>query len=228
MGHPLTANRETGGDGGRGLLLGITGSSGSGQSTASRALGERGFEVLSLDEAGHRLLEREYLRKAVAEGIGDPSLAHLDAGSMRAALRVKAFDCRDVMAVLERVLHPRMSRWMSFCGCIIKARGGRAVFEGALFLELGGAEVVDSVIVMASEARDCVARIMARDGLDERGAVRRLSLQMPLTERLEKADWVILNSAGTSEASVGLQALAIAECSGVRTDPTRRNDGSQD
>ncbi|NLP05939.1 dephospho-CoA kinase, partial [Candidatus Fermentibacteria bacterium] len=183
--------------------------------TAARALEACGFEILSLDDAGHRLLERDHIRRAIADGMGDPSLALLDGGSMRAALRRSAFDTPEVMAIVERVLHPRMSRWMSLCGHIIRARRGKAVIEGALFFELGGAGIVDGVIVMASDERDSIARIMARDGLDERSAARRLSLQMPLTERLEKADWVILNSAGTSEASVGLQALAIAACSGL-------------
>lgn len=226
MEHALTAAlspREGGG-----ILLGLTGSSGSGQSTVSKILAKSGFEIFSLDEAGHRLLEKGHVKRAVAALTGDPSLAFLDGSSIRKILRRKAFDSPDTMAAIESALHPRMSRWMSLCSHIIMQCNGKAVFEGALFFELGGAAVVGSVIVMASEERDCIARIMARDGLDEHRAARRLAMQMPLTERLEKADWVILNSAGTSEASLGIQALAIVDCLSRAEKNTRRNDGSQD
>jgi dephospho-CoA kinase len=70
-----------------------------------------------------------------------------------------------------------------------------------------GAYALDGVVVVWVAEDEQLARLMARDGLDEAAARRRLASQRPLREKVVQADWVIDNSGTREETRRQVEAL---------------------
>ena len=68
-------------------------------------------------------------------------------------------------------------------------------------MEVGLADVLRPLVVVTAPEDELVRRAVARDGLPEAAARARLRAQLPLEEKVEKADFVIENT-GSLDALV--------------------------
>ncbi len=191
------------------MLVGVTGTAGCGQSSAAAAFGSLGAEICSLDAVGHELLSRRYIASALAVSLGRPELRTMPGEGIRAALRGEAFADPELMHGLCAVLHPRMRRWARLSASSLRSRKGIFVLEGALLIEMGIAGLADSLVVVAADRETCISRMVERDRIDRLTALKRLDMQLPLTEKLMRADWVVWNGGGTPLAAVQLQVTGI-------------------
>lgn len=193
------------------FLIGLTGPCGAGQTSAARILARdpRVRGVCSLDEVGHRLMEKGRVRARIGERLGIDGLPSMSAREARRLLGSIVFVDDDAREGLEAVLHPLMKGWAARAAGILSAEEGLFVLEGALLIEMGLDRLADALVVVACEREECIARAVARDGLDTASAERRLDSQMPLTEKLRKADWVIDNGSGSPPDSLPGQISVI-------------------
>jgi dephospho-CoA kinase len=67
------------------------------------------------------------------------------------------------------------------------------VYEAPLLVETGAHRALSALIVVAAAEALQLARTMARDGLDEAAASARLAAQLPLSAKVEAADYVVAN-----------------------------------
>jgi dephospho-CoA kinase len=67
------------------------------------------------------------------------------------------------------------------------------VYEAPLLVEVGAHEGLAALIVVAADVHTQLQRVQTRDGLDEAQARERISAQLPLSRKLELADYVIWN-----------------------------------
>jgi dephospho-CoA kinase len=138
--------------------------------------------------------------RALAETFG-PDILHSDGTLDRARLAQRAFANADTLAQLNRIMHPPILRLL------------RAQIEGArrdlppdtviavevpLLFETGIEDWFDRVLVVSASEPTQLARLRARNGLEEAEARRRIAAQWPLAEKERRADWVIHND-GTRE-----------------------------
>ncbi len=185
----------TGGSGCRTLLVGITGNSGSGQTTAAGAVADMCSGVCSLDEVGHRMLRRSYVATDLAMKLCAPELRRLRGDGLRRWLAGRAFEDPRVMQALRSTVHPRMVRWARASAALLRERcGGVYVLEGALLFELGLDRIMDSVLVVSDTKERCLGRAAARSGTDPSRAARVWEHQMDIAEKARLADAVIENS----------------------------------
>lgn len=176
------------------LLIGITGNSGCGQTEAagfSRNSGVSG--VCSLDEIGHRLLERSYVQTALAMALYQPDLKYIPAVELRASLSHIAFKDPNTLMEINRIIHPRMKRWASISASALRASGGIWVLEGALLCELGINHLLDVLIVIRDTKERAVARAAVRDNTSVEIVHARWRNQMALEAKIELSDFVIDN-----------------------------------
>jgi dephospho-CoA kinase len=75
---------------------------------------------------------------------------------------------------------------------------GIAVVEAAILVETGSFHEYEKLIVAVCGNEQQIERAMARDGLTREEVVDRLSRQMPLSEKIRYADYVI-DTSGTKE-----------------------------
>jgi len=189
-------------------IIGLTGGIASGKSAVAEALRARGVAIVDADLIARQVVEP-----------GQPALADLVArfGSQiltadgkldRKALGDKVFADPGARAELNRITHPRIAAASQAAIARFVQQGAPVVFyEAALLVENKSHEWLDAVIVVAAPPEVQLARIMARDNLDEAAARARIASQLPLEEKLKVATWVIDNSGDRAALAQQIDAL---------------------
>ena len=177
------------------LVVGLTGSIGTGKSEAARQLEALGASIISADEVGHEAYtpNTEAWEQVVA-AFGDVILQE-DGEIDRRKLGALVFSDAGQLAKLNQIMHPRMARMVAEKIEVLRSQGvGVVVVEAALLFEAGWDSLVEEVWVTDSPDQTVIERLKKRNGLSEVEARKRISSQMDRAERLEKADIVIDNS----------------------------------
>lgn len=157
-------------------LIGITGPSGAGKTTALSALESLGAEVVDADRVYHRLLAEDgELRKALVSAFGKGILGP-DGRVDRRALSQAVYP--DRLRELEGLTHPAILRRIAQLRRDAQAQGRTALaVDASGLIESGLAGECDVVIAVLAPVEVRVARIMARDGIEEGYARRRIEAQ---------------------------------------------------
>ena len=178
----------------RRCFIGITGNSGCGQSTAASFVAEQCAGVCSLDTIGHRLLNKRYVQKDLADGFSNSSMQAMNESEIRSELRSIVFDDPQKMVILNSILHPRMVRWASITAELMKNAKGIKILEGALIYELEIDRYLDYMIVIEDTAERSAERIAARDDIPAEYALKRWNRQFPIDDKVGRADYVVHNT----------------------------------
>ena len=196
------------------MLIGLTGSMGSGKSTVAARLKALGAHILDADAFARELTERgSHGLRAIAEAFGAEVLQE-DGSLNRKRLAALVFSDGEKLKTLNALLHPLiLSAMHARADEIVKLDAHAAVvFDMPLLIETGEHARVDRVWVVAADEETRVNRIMARDGCTGFEALRRIKAQMPQEEKLRFADAVIDNSDGIETLYARVDALYAMEC----------------
>ena len=177
------------------LVIGLTGSIGTGKSEAARQMETLGATLISADQVGHEAYtpNTEAWEKVVA-AFGDSILGE-DGEIDRRKLGAIVFSDAEQLTKLNEIMHPRMARMVADKIEILRTQGVEVVVvEAALLFEAGWDSLVEEVWVTDSPEQMVIERLKNRNGLSEEEARKRISSQMDRAERLAKADCVIDNS----------------------------------
>jgi dephospho-CoA kinase len=175
-------------------LFGLTGGIASGKSTVAARFRELGLPVLDADQLS---------RQAVAPGTSGLSeiVKHFGEGVLRedgtldrAKLGAIVFSDEEKRRTLNRILHPRIAaRTMDAAQGLMERGETLGCYEASLIVENGLQDRFRPLVVVAASDEAQVARVMARDGLGEAEARARIAAQMPVSEKVKAADYVIHN-----------------------------------
>lgn len=190
--------RDRAGEGERGyraqmILVGLTGGIGSGKSTVSAMLAERGAVVVDADQVVRDVQQPgSPVLAALAERFGDGIIA--DDGSLdRAALAAIAFGDPDVLKELNAIVHPAVGAEMNRQVMAQLATDRVVVMDIPLLTENPRKELQGKIVVdVPVEVQ--VERLVAYRGFDEADARARIHRQATRDQRLEAADFVVDNS----------------------------------
>ena len=177
------------------LVIGLTGSIGTGKSEAARQLEMLGASIISADQVGHEAYtpNTEAWEQVVA-AFGDDILQG-DKEIDRRKLGAIVFSDSSQLDKLNAIMHPRMARMVSDKIEVLRGQGVKVVVvEAALLFEAGWDTLVEEVWVTDSSEDIVVGRLEERNGLSEEEAKKRINSQMDRAERIERSDFVIDNS----------------------------------
>jgi dephospho-CoA kinase len=112
----------------------------------------------------------------------------------RALLRAIVFHSPEKRRTLETILHPRIRQHWS--GKAEKYRSSPELFfaDIPLLYETGGEILCDAVVTVACSGEIQLQRLMARTGMDEESVSEIVKAQMPLEEKMRRADHVVWNN----------------------------------
>lgn len=186
------------------MILGLTGGMGGGKSTASRFFEEAGFRRIDSD----RIVREELLTDpAVIAKIAArfPDVVNAQHEIQRPELARHVFSNDADRVWLEELLHPLVyERWRTLLASDPKSRW---VIEAPLLFEQGLENWFDFTVCVSTSSANQLARLIER-GIPQSLAGQRISKQLPLALKLEKADFVLSND-GTLE-SLRLQVNHLA------------------
>ena len=180
------------------LLVGLTGGLGSGKSTVSEMLAERGAVVLDADafardavRAGTAGFDRVVARFG-ADVVG--SDGELD----RAGIASIVFSDEPALRDLEAIVHPEVRRMIEE-GVSANAGTDRVVvLVNPLLIEMGTHRDCDVVVVVSTSPQTQLERVVSR-GMDPGDAAARMANQLSMDERARHADVLLDNDGGLAE-----------------------------
>jgi dephospho-CoA kinase len=179
------------------IALGLTGVLGSGKSTVARLLKERGLDVIDLDGLAKDSLNWKETQDDIRATFGDEYV--VDGIVDIVKLRGAAFNQADALRKLETIVHPRVRGEVKKRIEALREHGARAaVFDHPLLFETGFDKKVDKVVVVVADMEKIRSRLKKR-GMQADDVERRLSYQIPLSQKAANADYVINNNGTESE-----------------------------
>jgi dephospho-CoA kinase len=200
-------------------LVGITGGIGTGKSTVSKLLQERGWVVYSSDATAKDIMAtdatvRSELAIAFGEhiltpnGVNAPLLASLVFGPLPEHERN--------LDTLNGIVHPRVLD-VHMKAIEAEAQKGTPVvaIESALIYEIDLEDGFDYIVVVDAPVETCIDRVTQRSGITPEEVQRRIDNQMPMEQKRGLADFVIDNSStpevlaqATSTIAMIIEAIA--------------------
>lgn len=173
----------------------ITGGIACGKSSAGEMLRESGGRIIDADEVCHELLYKNgpligRIVSAFGEGVLNRS-----GGIDRRILGRIVFSDDEKRRKLNALVHPEARRVINARLKMPVARANIAAAIVPLAYEAGWDRGWDAVICVAAPLPAQIARLKKK-GFSEKDARKRIAAQMPLTEKMNRADYVIFN-AGT-------------------------------
>lgn len=170
--------------------IGITGGIATGKTLVGNTLEEIKVPVISADEIVHELLEEKFYQDRIKEIFGEEVF---DNGILnRKKLAKIIFSNREDREKLNALLHPPVLQEIKRRLELIDFYDIVAV-EIPLLFEVGVEDWFDEVWVVYAPLEMQIERIVSRDKVTEEEALLRIKSQMPMEEKIKKADFIIYN-----------------------------------
>lgn len=124
----------------------------------------------------------------------------------RKKLAAIVFDDPQARRDLEQIIHPEVrlaiDEWFASLGPV-----PFAIADIPLLYEAGRAHQFDAVIVTTCDSATQIKRVMARDGVSEAQARRRVAAQLSSEEKAGRADFVIRTDGSVDDTSAQVRAV---------------------
>jgi len=177
------------------IVIGLTGGIGSGKSTVAQMLAERGAVLIDADEVAREVVAAGRPAHAkVVERFGEKAVSQ-DGSIDRGRLAAAVFNDPAALADLESIVHPEVR---SEIGARIDAESGGdhvIVVDIPLLVEKGAPDSyrLTGVLVVDAPADIALERLVNLRSMDRSDAEARIANQATRSERIARADFVIMN-----------------------------------
>lgn len=178
------------------IVIGVTGSFGSGKSTVAGMLRSYGARVLDADKIARQCIRRgsnAYKRIAAVFGEGIFSRGReID----RRKLAAVVFSDKALLKKLTCIVHPQVIAIIK--KAVRHSRGKAVVVDAPLLIEAGLHRIVDKLVVVKISRARQLKRIEKKLALSRRRILERIQAQLPFSRKAALADFIIDNN-GTKE-----------------------------
>ncbi|KAJ6658239.1 hypothetical protein lerEdw1_001506 [Lerista edwardsae] len=169
-------------------IIGLTGISGSGKSSIGQHLARLGAFYLDMDVLGHNIyLPGGLVYDQVVEAFGS-DIVNEDGTINRQVLGAKVFGDQEQLKRLTGIMWPAMAQ-LAREKMEEAAAQGKAVcvLDAAVLLEAGWGDMVHEIWTAVIPEGEAIKRIVARDGVSEEAARKRLQSQMSNSQRVKQS-----------------------------------------
>ena len=178
------------------LLVGLTGGMGTGKTLAASFFKELGAFVLDADLICRKLVEPEQPAWREISDIFGKEVFTASGKLDRKRLANIIFKNPQKKEILESILHPKIFEIEELKYEAIRKEHPNAVVivDAALLIESGNYKKMDKVIVVNSDEKNRIDRIIARTQMSQDEVITRINNQMPSEEKIRYADFILENS----------------------------------
>lgn len=175
-------------------ILGLTGGIATGKSTVAKMIRKMRIPVICTDEIAHELTKKnspvlkEILKKF------SPLVFNADKSLNRPALAKIVFSNPKQQKILEKILHPRIKKEvlreiqkMHTANCPL------ITIDVPLLFEAGWDKMCDFTLCVTAPQKLQIERLKKYRKMTRKEALARIKAQMPLKEKVKRADFVIEN-----------------------------------
>jgi len=204
------------------LRVGLTGSLGSGKSTAAKLFAARGAHLLNADDLGRELMQPgQPVYDAIVERFGQSILLpdrKLDRGAIARIVFSDPAALRDLNAIVHPATIARQSELVDSLSATDPH--GIAIIESALIFETehggGWRDRFDRILLLTAPEADRIARFIQRANPNptpaerathEAEARRRLAQQLPEDQKAKLADAILTNDGNLANLEAQINQL---------------------
>lgn len=185
-------------------IIGITGNIATGKSLVRKMLEHKGAYTIDADGLAHQVMApKAPAFRPVVEWFGRWIIGQ-DGRIDRTRLGTVTFSHPVALRTLEKITHPIIGKAIDTL--IARSEHKIIVVEAIKLLESDLAEKIDAVWVVDAEPKMQLVRLMQKRGLTQDEAVRRIRVQNPQSEKIEKANVVITNNGDVNATWAQVQA----------------------
>ena len=175
----------------------LTGGIATGKTTFGKFLQERcpGAVVFDCDKVVSRLLNDRQIQAKIVSALGASVIDHISGDLSRNALREEVFSNQSSREALERILHPltREECLESQSETATSGQSSMFIADVPLLFESGFDFGYESSLLVATTRETQFERLKSRNGYDDVLVEAMLNAQLPISERVERADVVFWN-----------------------------------
>jgi len=174
------------------VILGITGTFGSGKSTVANIFKSLGAELIDADKIAHRVIRpgSEIYNKII--NAFSRSILKKNKSIDRKKIAKLVFKDKKLLQKLNRIIHPEVIKIIK--NQICASTKDVIVLDTPLLIEAGLERMVDKLIVVSIHKKKQIERALKKASLSEADILRRIKAQIPLKNKIRLADFVIDNS----------------------------------
>ena len=176
------------------MIIGITGSIGTGKSTVSNYLISKGYSVVDADKiskGAYNIGSNGY--KAILEVFGEEIL-NSNGEVDRKKIKKIVFDNSNMLQRLNMAIHPIIINEIEKDIEILLESQNVVFLDAPLLIETELHKKVNKIIVVICDKNEQINRIIKRDKITADMAISIINSQMSIDEKLKFADYVVYNN----------------------------------
>ena len=171
------------------LIIGLTGQSGAGKSTASFVFENEGFYVINADRVSRMVTMRKDVLDTLKKTFGN---VLLESGMLdRRALAKIVFSDKEKLQLLNSILFPIITSEIQ--NIIDEIDCKYILLDAPQLFESGADKQCHKIVSVIAPKEKLIERAMERDGISHEDAEKRLNSQFPEDFFKEKSDYIITN-----------------------------------
>ncbi|MCF2626131.1 dephospho-CoA kinase [Fusobacterium perfoetens] len=178
------------------MIIGLTGGIASGKSTVSKIFRELGAEIIDADIKAKEISEREDVVKEIGNIFGK-EVINSEGKIDRLKIKEIVFNNKEKLKKLNDLIHPKVMEEFKKIK-ENKSKNDIIIFDVPLLFESGMDKMCDKIILVFTDKKIQIKRMLERDGITEELAEKIINSQMSLEEKLNKSQ-IHLENNGTLE-----------------------------
>lgn len=180
------------------IKVGVTGGIGSGKTTLCKVWENLGAAVYYADDAAKKLMIQDQdLISNLKEAFGGETY-HADGGLNRSHLIREAFE-KGRVDTLNKLVHPAVAKDFKVFVENAETENRKIVVKEAALLLMGGRpDDLDVIVLIMSDKKKRIQRVVNRDDVTEKEVENRDAKQPPFDQLTHLADYLLVND-GTRE-----------------------------
>lgn len=196
--------------------IGITGGIGTGKSSTCKIIAKNLWPTLEADHIiRETILQDKEIKNRIVDIFGK-DIVDQNKKLNRKKIASKAFLDEKKLTKLEKIIHPKLAKLVQIKKDKLKQEGHKmAFYEVPLLFEKQMQNQFDATILIASEQNLVIERLLEK-GLGKTDILNRMKHQLPQTDKLPLATYVIWNNSSLDELKKA--------CKKVLTDIAKKND----
>lgn len=168
------------------MIIGVTGSFGSGKTTVANLFKKYNFKVINVDRLYRNIYKKNRsLRNKIKNEFGTVN---------RAKLKKIVFNNHKKLKKLNLITHPLIINKIKKYIKILKDKKTNIIIDAPLLIETKAKDLVDKTIVVKCNKKEQINRVLKKKKYSKKEIKNIIKSQMPLKEKLKFADFVVDNS----------------------------------
>jgi dephospho-CoA kinase len=200
----------------------MTGGIGSGKSAVAACWRARGLPIVNADDLARVVVMPGTEALALIVDYFGADIVDTAGELDRPRLGSIVFSDTEARRMLDSFVHPAVRKLASVRFAELAERGDPlACYEVPLLYEVGLERTYTPIVVVNAPEELRQPRLATRDGLDQRQVEARIAAQMPLAEKVRRADHVIENDGSLADLRERSDLVLDAICHALAIDPAR-------